>query len=189
MNLGSSLIKMFQIVEMIGKLVYIPVYYRDPLLKVLYSAKELASFIQLPYDLIFEDKTPMKNRYWMKFHIYKTYENVFQSEGFASLVFATFLTLIWVNFLIMKIIKPGPKYKKLMEMIHHYTGITIEVVMIDMMFGSFYNLITNYELELSIPNIVGKSFSFLSVSVIIFYYLLIAERSMFRPWRLNVNQH
>ena len=37
MNLGTALIKMFQIIEILGKLLYIPVYFQGLLLNVLFS--------------------------------------------------------------------------------------------------------------------------------------------------------
>lgn len=39
MNLGTALIKMFQIIEILGKLLYLPIYFQGLLLNVLYSVE------------------------------------------------------------------------------------------------------------------------------------------------------
>ena len=85
MNFGSAMIKMFQIIEILGKLLYLPVYFQGLLLNVLYSVEQLSSLVSLPSDLIFANDRAQKNRYWTKFTIYQNQENVFQSEVIASI--------------------------------------------------------------------------------------------------------
>ena len=85
MNLGSALIKMFQIIEILGKLLYLPIYFQGFLLNVLYSVEQLGSLVSLPSDLIFSTDGAQKNRYWMKFSIYENEENIFQSEVISAI--------------------------------------------------------------------------------------------------------
>lgn len=88
MKLGAALIKMFQIIEILGRFLYFPIYFQGLLLNVLYSVDQLSSLVSLPSDLIFSSEGAQKSRYWMKFTIYETMENVFQSELIAALAHA-----------------------------------------------------------------------------------------------------
>lgn len=93
MNLGSALIKMFQIIEVLGKLLYLPIYFQGILLQVLYAVEQLSSLVTLPPNLILKSQDPNKSKYQMKFTIYKNQENVFQSEMISSLLLSVRLRI------------------------------------------------------------------------------------------------
>lgn len=45
MNLGSSFIKLFMIIELIGKFLYLPVWFKGGLLETLYSLAQFSDLV------------------------------------------------------------------------------------------------------------------------------------------------
>lgn len=97
LNFGAAMIKMFQIIEIIGKFLYLPIWYKGLLLEVLFSVAQLGDLVEIGPDSIVsssESYSGRKERYWTKFTVYKEYNNVLQSVPMSSII----LSVSKINF-------------------------------------------------------------------------------------------
>lgn len=65
----------------------------------------------------------------------------------------------------------------------------VEMIVVDIIFAAYYNLITDYKQDITVSRIVGKSFSCISVVMIFGHYLGMLEQSIFRPQMLGEVEH
>lgn len=78
-NIGTGFIKFFQIIEILGKFLFLPVHFNEELRDVLYSINELGEVVQLHPRLIVNRKKMElfeQNRFWYKLSTYGEYKNV-----------------------------------------------------------------------------------------------------------------
>ena len=108
-NPGVGFIKFFQIIETLGRLLFIPIVFNSDLHDVLYGINELGEFVNLDHDVII--KTPVaelkdQHRYWYKMSIYREWKNIWQAMPL-SMVILLFIALSRVLIAIITKIKPN----------------------------------------------------------------------------------
>lgn len=85
--------------------------------------------------------------------------------------------------------KTSAGLKKFSRMVQQAYCQIVEMIVVDIIFAAYYNLITDYKQEITISRIVGKTFSCISVVMIFGHYLSMLEQSIFRPQQLGEVEH
>ena len=105
-NPGVGFIKFFQIIEILGRFLFIPVVFDPDLHDVLFGINELGEFVDFDHDILV--KTPTielkgQYRYWFKLTIYNEWKNIFQSMPLSIVLLSLILILRGVVQLVMKL--------------------------------------------------------------------------------------
>lgn len=80
LNIGSALIKLFIIIELLGKFLHLPIWYKGTLLEILYTLSQFADLVNVNADALVEtDKKEIQSRYWTKFTVYSDHKSVLHS--------------------------------------------------------------------------------------------------------------
>ena len=85
--------------------------------------------------------------------------------------------------------KESVTLKKVWRMVQQTYCQIVEMIVVDLIFASYYNLVTDYKKELSMTRMFGKVFSLVSVMMMFGHYLMILEQSIFRPHMLGEVEH
>jgi len=102
MNFGSAFIKLFQIIEILGKFLFLPIWYKGLLLDIIYSVAQIGELIELDADFIIKTDSVTggtKDRYWTKFTVYEEYSNVLQAVPLSSLALFVSITILNLTYL------------------------------------------------------------------------------------------
>lgn len=81
------------------------------------------------------------------------------------------------------------RIKRIAGMIQQIYCQILEMIVVDMIFAAYYNLMTDYQKPLTIQWAIGKIFSFIAVAMIFGQYILMFEKSIFRPHSLGAVEH
>lgn len=147
MEFSTAFIKLFQVIEILSKFVYLPVWYKGLLLEILYSFSQVGEMISASSETLAkkEDFTEgLKFRYWSKLTIYGEYHNILHAQPVSSMVIILLLCLklLWKGFNLVKLdckfFKCGQRY------IDYFYSLVIELAFIDLSFYCYYTLISDY---------------------------------------------
>lgn len=85
--------------------------------------------------------------------------------------------------------KDSPKLQRVSRMVQQAYCQIVEMIVVDIVFAAYYNLVSDYKQEITVSKVVGKTFSFISVAMIFGHYLRMMEQSIFRPHTLGEVEH
>ena len=63
------------------------------------------------------------------------------------------------------------------------------MIVVDVIFAAYYNLVTDYRQQITASFVIGKAFSFVAVLMVFGHYLRILEQSVFGPRNLGEVEH
>ena len=69
-------------------------------------------------------------------------------------------------------------------MIAHINAVVIEMVVVDLVFASFYNLVSDYRDTNQVAHYSGKMMSGIFISLILLLYMKTAEKSIYTPQKM-----
>lgn len=107
MNISAAFIKLFQVIEIMSKFIYLPVWYKGLVLEVFYAFSQIGELINANPEYLAKTEDEfhgLKARYWTKFTLYGEYNNILQSQPITclALLFLFGLKLFWKICRVMK---------------------------------------------------------------------------------------
>lgn len=172
LNIGTGFVKFFQIIEILGKFLFIPVSFNKELRDLLYSINNLGEVIELPPTFIIKKKKQQQieqNRYWYKLTHYGEYKNILQSCLFQVGTMIILVLLDWIFIFFAEKWQFKNKYfKQLKALAHDIKVLFIQGALVDVSFSGTFNLLGSFEYtELTQSLFIGKVVSILGLSIII----------------------
>ncbi len=79
LNIGQAFTKLFLIIKLMGKFIFLPILFKGTILTTIYSLAVFSGHFMQKSELIFKKDNithGLKTRYWFKFHLYKEYNNI-----------------------------------------------------------------------------------------------------------------
>lgn len=95
-NPGVGFIKFFQIIEVFGRFLFIPVVFNQQLHDVLYGINELGEFVNFESDILVKTQQSLLKgqfRYWFKLTIYNEWKNIFQAMPLSIVILLLILAV------------------------------------------------------------------------------------------------
>jgi hypothetical protein len=155
LNIGTGFIKFFQVIEILGKFLFLPVTFNNTLRNVLFSINKLGEIVNLDPGLMVKESLEEQfeqNRYWFKLSIFKEYKNVLQSALFQM---TTLFTLIALECLFSvleaavfskkqrqdRTTKATKVFGKIISLVEGMKSICLQGMIVDIVFSSTFNLL------------------------------------------------
>jgi hypothetical protein len=131
---------MFQIIELLSKLIFVPVYYTGLILDMMVSIYLLGDPIDVSSNLIMPGIFEESLGGWMgKITFYEEWGNILQAMPIISALFV-FFTIINVGFRVLSALTHSKKYTKVIDISHKLAFTFMELNLIDIVFYATLNL-------------------------------------------------
>lgn len=122
----------------------------------------------------------------------------------SSIILLTFL-LSWGILILCQIIRwlcrndsknskaPARKNKidylhKATQFIYHVYQVMTDMVIVDVAFACFYNLVTDYKTSYPMVHYIGKTLSSIFISIMVLNYLYVLDIASCKPWKMGIYQ-
>lgn len=140
-NVGPTFIKFFQLIEILGKLYFVPVEFSKTLDYFLSLLNGLSDFIEVHSDILMKENPNQPNRYYFKMTKVKEPKYILRSIPIFTIltvVLLTFLSLTW--YLSSKLLI----FQKIFKLFFLLTIFVLETSFVDFCFYSLYSLVGSY---------------------------------------------
>lgn len=193
LNISTGFLKLFQIIELIGKFFFIPIFYRKTMNDFLYGINKLGDLINLDsltFLEIFEEK---ETKYWRKITLYNQEKSILKSMPITFSLFLLIMTFKFFIYIIKKCLCGQKKNDKIkgnneiesenkgkLERISTFSlSVLFEENLVDITFTSFYCLIGDTRLGNSTLyiKILNKAIAGFIMIAVLWKYLKLAYYS------------
>jgi hypothetical protein len=181
-NIGVAFVKLFQIIEILSKLIYLPVTFSGTLRDILHTIAKLGDPIYISPNLIMKGSlAESHSNYKGKIFEFEEYGNILQSQPITTPVFIFLEILLQL----LALIKAKKKYR---DYVKNMQVLMIELSITDMSFYAMLNLstFTGFS-EITLPKLVSYAMAICILSRIVWVYFGVFSNLKLACYCDNVN--
>lgn len=182
LDFNTAFIKMFQLIEIIGKLYFAPALYSIHMHRLLHFIRNLSEFLSLNLEALLKPPFIFTTRYYGKLTKNKVGKRMFK-EGSVSVLIVILVILIFAADRLLNVWKPNLR-KKLVPFRNLTTMYLLELNIVDSLFFSCYTLTSDYDTS-SNPQLLKFLMNKLLAAVVFSFYISFACIKFLRVLNCN----